>query len=125
MLKREQNIAKVQARFDKKIHKAQSAGKDEKSVSLMQKKDAVTKNFDQATKYIQAGFKKYNDIIKNYRDVKLSQLSNISNKITEEKVQRIIKAYKKQRRSDRFNASSGGMAGTKMRYALEQFPKKK
>lgn len=121
--KREKNRSKYEKKFDKKIAKSQKSGNEKKIEKLTERKKELLNTFDADTVAIKKGFKKYNDIIKNYRDTKLSELSSSSNKISQEKAQKIVNAYKKQNLSNLLNASSGGMVTTKFNYAMQEYKK--
>lgn len=68
---REKNRSRIEARLNKKIDKA----KNEKKKAVLQeaKKDRL-KDFDEGTKLVKAGFDRYENVIKNYRDAKVKSL---------------------------------------------------
>lgn len=102
---REKNRAKIEAKYDKKIAKNEAdirsydpirnGLKDNKgrviftkedvdsmvnalykrTEEIRSKKEASVKDFDEGTKYVSAGMKKYNDIIRNYRDAKVDKFT--------------------------------------------------
>lgn len=82
--------------------------------ALKTKKDARLKDFDDGTKYLKQGQKRYDAIIKNYRDAKISEIKNSGyNKSPE--YRRAVAAYTNQVISDMLYAQSG----TKLTYAGE------
>lgn len=116
---REKNRGKLERKYDKKISKAQAREKTLKADILSRKKESLLKEFDKQTVSVKAGFKKYNDIIRKYKDLKLSDLSSSSGQKSQEKARQIVKAYKTQRTMDILNANSGGSIATKVTYAQE------
>lgn len=94
--KREKERSKIESKFDKKISKAISSNKQSKGEELKIKKDAVMANYDIMTKSIKRGQACYNDVIKDYKDLKLSELSPSAISKSEKEVDRIIKSYKAQ-----------------------------
>ena len=142
--KREQNRAKLEGKFDKKIAKSEADAhsydsirdglKDNKgrtiftkedvdsmvgalnkrTEELKAKKNSKLQDFDNGTKAVTAGSKKYNEIMKNYRDVKVNQILT-GTKSPEYK--KAVKAYVNQVVSD--SMTYGGSSMTKLKYAGE------
>lgn len=90
---------KAQAKYDKKISKQQEKLKD----------------FDIGTKYVKAGQKRYEDTIKNYRDVQLKSITD-SNAKKSRNARYVINQYQNQRINDLFGY---GQAYEVLTYASE------
>ena len=117
--KRDENRAKIESKFDKKIAKRTEQGKTDSVRSLKADKKEALKDFDKGTKYVKEGFKKYNDIISNYRNLSIEAL-NSKGKITDvTRGKRYIDAQKAY--NDQWNKVYiwYGQAGTKLIYAGE------
>lgn len=142
--KREQNRAKLEGKFNKKLAKSEADvhsydsirdglkdGKgriiftkedvdsmvralNKRTEELKAKKNSKLQDFDNGTKAVTAGFKKYNEIMKNYRDAKVDQILT-GTKSPEYK--KAVKAYVNQVVSD--SMTYGGSSMTKLKYASE------
>lgn len=111
--KREKYVSKKLDKFDKKIEKTKNGTK---AAELKSKKKEFEKDFREGTKYIEAGQKRYNDIIKKYNNVKLEALADETYKKNQE-YKDAVKKYSKQKLNDMFN--SGGSNATKLFYAVD------
>lgn len=69
---REKNRSRIEAKLDKKINKAKNENK--KAVLQETKKDKL-QDFDEGTKLVKAGYDRYENVIKNYRDAKVKALT--------------------------------------------------
>ena len=76
---RAKHLSKKTERFNKKIEKATNKGNTEKAKAILSKKREYTKSFKEASKYIKEGQKKYNQILENYRNQKISALADGAN----------------------------------------------
>lgn len=102
---RAKNRTKLENRYDKKISRAQEKGNKERVEELKNKKDYKIKDFDDGTKYVKAGYEKYNSIDMKYKNMKVSALSDPSIKKTA--------AYKKAGREYAMQVLSDNYYGTK------------
>lgn len=69
---REKNRSRIEAKLDKKINRAKN--EDKKAVLQETKKDRL-QDFDEGTKVVKAGYDRYENVIKNYRDAKIKALT--------------------------------------------------
>jgi hypothetical protein len=117
--KRIENRDKIAAKFDKKIAKRAEKGKTDSVKSLKADKKEALKDFDKGTKYVKEGFKKYNDIIANYRNLSIEALNSKGNVRDVTKGKRYIEAKKAY--NDQWNKTYVwyGQAGTKLLYIGE------
>ena len=95
--KRAKHLSKKTERFDKKIEKATSKGDTVKAKAILSKKREYTKSFKAASKYIKEGQKKYNQILANYRNQRISALADGVNKEVVKKGKDYISAMKANR----------------------------
>lgn len=119
LAKRSKNRAKIEAKFDKKIAKRAEQGKTDSVRSLNTDKKAVLKDFDKGTRYVKEGFKKYNDIIANYRNLSIEALNSKGCITDVTRGKRYIDAKKAY--DDQWNKTYVwyGQAGTKLMYVRE------
>lgn len=94
---RVKHLSKKTERFDKKIEKATNKGNTEKAKKILSKKREYVKSFKEASKYIKVGQKKYNQILENYRNQKISALADGANKKAIKKGKDYISAMKANR----------------------------
>lgn len=119
--KRIEHLSKKTERFDRKIEKATNNGNTEKAKSILSKKREYTKSFKEASKYIKEGQKKYNQILENYRNQKISALADGANKAAIKKGKDYISAMKANRSRafwDWFYRDYSG-TWTKLQYAAD------
>ena len=105
--------SKIESRYNKKILNAKN--QDIKR-GYIKKKEAKLDDYDSGTKYITKANKKYESVIKNYRDAKLSTIGNRKAKSSwDYKV--AATEYANQRLMD--FTMYGGSAGTRLGYASD------
>lgn len=75
----EKNRSRIEAKLDKKINRAKN--EDKKAVLQETKKDRL-QDFDEGTKFVKAGYDRYENVIKNYRDAKVKALTDRDYKST-------------------------------------------
>lgn len=119
--KRIEHLSKKTERFDRKIERATSKGNTEKAKAILSKKREYTRSFKEASKYIKVGQKKYNQILENYRNQKISALADGANKAAIKKGKDYISAMKANRSRafwDWFYRDYSG-TWTKLQYAAD------
>lgn len=118
-LARSANLLKKQNKYDRKIEKAKDKNNQAAVGRLNEKKDRYTKAFTESSDYIEKGSKLYNDILKSYKDVKLSKLVK-DDSYSKEEAKKIIRAYRNQRTYELLNHTpsplASGRALTKWQY---------
>lgn len=119
--KRAKNLSKKTERFDRKIEKATSRGNTDKAKAILSKKREYTKSFKETSKYIKEGQKKYNQILENYRNQKISALADGANKKAIKSGKDYISAMKANRSQNFLNWFYGDHFGgwTKLQYAAD------
>lgn len=95
--KRAEHLSKKTERFNRKIEKATNNGNTDKAKQIQSKKKEWTKSFKEASKYIKVGQKKYNQILENYRNQRISALADGVNKKAIKKGKDYISAMKANR----------------------------
>lgn len=119
--KRVKHLSKKTERFDRKIEKATNKGNTEKAKAILSKKREYAKSFKEASKYIKEGQKKYNQILENYRNQKISALADGANKSAIKKGKDYISAMKANRSRAFWDWFYGDYSGTwtKLQYAAD------
>lgn len=108
---RKVNREKLGLKYDRKIAKAGESS--QKAAKLKDKKNAQIQDFDNGTKAVRLGFKKYNDIMRDYRDTKADSIMTGEKS---EKYKQAAKAYTRQHLNDVVYGSS---VMTKVSYASD------
>lgn len=118
---RAEHLSKKTERFNKKIEKATNKGNTEKAKAIRSKKREYTKSFKEASKYIKEGQKKYNQILENYRNQKISALSTGADKRAIKRGKDYISAMKANRSRAFWDWFYGDYSGawTKLQYAAD------
>lgn len=118
---RAKHLSKKTERFDRKIEKATNKGDTAKAKEILSKKREYTKSFNEASKYIKEGQKKYNQILENYRNQKISALADGANKAAIKKGKDYISAMKANRSRALWDWFYGDYSGawTKLQYAAD------
>lgn len=118
---RAEHLSKKTERFNKKIEKATNKGNIEKAKAIRSKKREYTKSFKEASKYIKEGQKKYNQILENYRNQKISALSTRADKRAIKRGKDYISAMKANRSRAFWDWFYGDYSGawTKLQYAAD------
>lgn len=119
--KRAEHLSKKTERFNKKIEKATNKGDTAKAKKISSKKREYTKSFKEASKYIKVGQKKYNQILENYRNQRISALADGANKKAIKKGKDYISAMKANRNRAFWDWYYRDYSGTwtKLQYASE------
>lgn len=118
---RAKHLSKKTERFNRKIEKLTNKGNTEKAKAVLSRKIEYTKSFKEASKYIKEGQKKYNQILENYRNQKISALADGANKAAIKKGKDYISAMKANRSRAFWDWFYGDYSGTwtKLQYAAD------
>jgi len=101
---RGRNRVKIQRKIEKlegKKASTDSINKQNRYDTKIQKKVEKLKDFDDATKYVKAGQKRYEDVIKDYKNLRLESITNSDAKKTRN-AKYVINQYQNQRTNDLF-----------------------
>lgn len=111
---RERNRLKIQQRYDKKIKNLRDSGQAGAASDMKKKKNAAVKDFDKGTRYVKAGFKKYDDIIAKYRNETIKALDTPDIPVGKQYLDSQKQYMKQQTYQFWFGAPQ-----TKLRYAVD------